>query len=32
MLIAVGMLLVTGVWGLFVSWLQGPIAGFTTPI
>lgn len=32
MLIAVGVLLVTGVWGIFVSWLQGPIAGFTTPI
>ncbi len=32
MLIAVGLLLVTGVWGIFINWLQGPIASFTTPI
>lgn len=32
MLITVGLALVTGLWNLFISWLQGPIAGFTTPI
>jgi cytochrome c-type biogenesis protein len=32
MLIAVGIALVTGLWGVFIGWLQGPIAGFTTPI
>lgn len=30
--IAAGLALVTGLWGLFINWLQGPIAGFTTPI
>lgn len=30
MLIAVGILLVTGLWGEFVSWLRVPIGGFTT--
>lgn len=32
MLMIVGVLLVSGAWGMFISWLQGPIAGFTTPI
>ncbi|MFC4004383.1 cytochrome c biogenesis CcdA family protein [Prauserella oleivorans] len=32
MLVAVGLLLVTGLWGELVAWLRGPIAGFTTPI
>ena len=32
MLITVGLALVTGLWGLFISSLQGPIADFTTPI
>ncbi|HKR52633.1 MAG TPA: cytochrome c biogenesis protein CcdA [Pseudonocardiaceae bacterium] len=32
MLIAVGLLLVTGLWGEFVAMLQGPVRGFETPI
>lgn len=32
MLIAVGVLLVTGVWGSFIIQLRGSIAGFTTPL
>lgn len=32
MLLIVGLLLVTGLWGEMVAWLRGPIAGFTTPI
>lgn len=32
MLIAVGLALVTGLWGELVAWLRGPIAGFTTPL
>ncbi|MFF5990688.1 MULTISPECIES: cytochrome c biogenesis CcdA family protein [Prauserella] len=32
MLVVVGLLLVTGLWGALVAWLRGPIAGFTTPI
>ncbi|WP_183785426.1 cytochrome c biogenesis CcdA family protein [Prauserella sediminis] len=31
-LLAIGFALVTGLWGAFISWLQGPIAGFTLPI
>jgi cytochrome c-type biogenesis protein len=30
MLLAVGVLLVTGLWGEFVDWLRVPIGGFTT--
>ncbi|HYS41416.1 MAG TPA: cytochrome c biogenesis CcdA family protein [Pseudonocardiaceae bacterium] len=30
MLVAVGVLLVTGLWGQFISWLRVPIGGFTT--
>lgn len=32
MLIVVGVLLVTGVWGNFIIQLRGSIAGFTTPL
>ncbi|GAA1194570.1 cytochrome c biogenesis CcdA family protein [Pseudonocardia alaniniphila] len=32
MLLAVGLLLVTGLWGLFIAWLRAPIGGFTTPL
>lgn len=32
LLITVGVLLVTGMWGELVAWLRGPIAGFETPI
>lgn len=31
-LIAMGVALVTGLWGEVIAWLRGPIAGFTTPI
>lgn len=31
-LLALGVALVTGLWGQLISWLQGPIAGFTLPI
>jgi cytochrome c-type biogenesis protein len=30
MLVAVGVLLVTGLWGQFIAWLRVPIGGFTT--
>jgi cytochrome c-type biogenesis protein len=30
MLVAVGVLLVTGLWGQFIAWLRMPIGGFTT--
>lgn len=30
MLVAVGVLLVTGLWGMFIAWLRVPIGGFTT--
>jgi len=32
LLIAVGVLLVTGLWGEFIAWLRAPIGGFTTVI
>ena len=32
MLLAVGLLLVTGLWELFIAWLRAPIGGFTTPL
>lgn len=32
LLLAVGVLLVTGLWGELVALLRGPIAGFTTPL
>ncbi|MCP2261736.1 cytochrome c-type biogenesis protein [Streptoalloteichus tenebrarius] len=32
LLIVVGVLLVTGMWGELVAWLRTPIAGFETPI
>lgn len=32
MLLGLGALLVTGLWGEFVAWLRGPIAGFALPI
>lgn len=30
LLVAVGVLLVTGLWGAFIAWLRAPIGGFTT--
>ncbi|MFR9802662.1 cytochrome c biogenesis CcdA family protein [Pseudonocardia sp. RS010] len=32
MLLALGGLLVTGLWGEFIAWLRGPIAGYTLPL
>ena len=32
MLLALGVLLVTGLWGEFIAWLRGPIAGYTLPL
>jgi cytochrome c-type biogenesis protein len=32
LLLALGALLVTGLWGEIVAVLRGPIAGFSTPI
>jgi cytochrome c-type biogenesis protein len=32
MLLVVGLLLVSGLWGLFIAWLRAPIGGFTTPL
>jgi cytochrome c-type biogenesis protein len=32
LLIAIGLALVTGLWGEVITWLRGPIAGFTTPL
>ena len=32
LLVVVGLLLVTGLWGELISMLRGPIAGFETPI
>ncbi len=32
MLVLVGVLLVTGLWGVFIAWLRVPIGGFTTPL
>ncbi|WP_444543296.1 cytochrome c biogenesis CcdA family protein [Longimycelium tulufanense] len=32
MLVLVGVLLVTGAWGVMLAWLQKPIAGFELPI
>jgi cytochrome c-type biogenesis protein len=31
-LIAIGVALVTGLWGEVIAWLRGPISGFTVPI
>lgn len=31
-LIAIGIALLTGLWGEVIAWLRGPIAGFTIPI
>jgi cytochrome c-type biogenesis protein len=31
-LIAIGVTLVTGLWGEVIAWLRGPISGFTIPI
>lgn len=31
-LIAIGVALLTGLWGEVIAWLRGPIAGFTIPI
>lgn len=31
-LLVLGGLLVTGLWGEFIAWLRGPIAGFTLPL
>lgn len=30
MLLGIGVLLVTGLWGAFIAWLRAPIGGFTT--
>ncbi|MGI5506371.1 cytochrome c biogenesis protein CcdA [Lentzea sp. CA-135723] len=32
LLLAVGALLVTGLWGEVIIWLRGPISGFSTPL
>ena len=32
MLLVLGGLLVSGLWGAFVAWLRGPIAGYTLPL
>jgi cytochrome c-type biogenesis protein len=32
MLVLVGALLVTGLWGEFIAWLRVPVSGFTTPL
>ncbi|MEU0465416.1 cytochrome c biogenesis CcdA family protein [Amycolatopsis sp. NPDC006131] len=32
LLLVVGALLVTGLWGQAIAWLRGPIAGFSTPL
>jgi cytochrome c-type biogenesis protein len=31
-LLVLGALLVTGLWGEFIAWLRGPIAGYTLPL
>jgi cytochrome c-type biogenesis protein len=32
MLVLLGGLLVTGVWGAFIAWMRGPIGGYTLPL
>ena len=32
MLVVMGVLLLTGVWGTAVAWLRGPIAGYNLPL
>ncbi len=32
MLVLVGVLLVTGLWGIFIAWLRVPVGGFTVPL
>ena len=32
MLLLLGGLLVTGVWGMFVAWMRGPVGGYTLPL
>lgn len=32
MLLALGVLLVSGLWGEFIAWLRGPITGYTLPL
>lgn len=32
MLLVLGGLLVTGLWGEFIAWMRGPIAGYTLPL
>ena len=32
MLLVLGTLLVTGVWGAFIAWMRGPISGYTLPL
>lgn len=32
MLLVLGVLLVTGLWGGFIAWLRGPIASYTLPL
>jgi cytochrome c-type biogenesis protein len=32
LLIAIGVALVTGLWGEVIAWLRGPISGFTVPL
>ncbi len=27
-----GVLLVTGLWGIFIAWLRVPVGGFTVPL
>jgi cytochrome c-type biogenesis protein len=31
-LIAIGIALVTGLWGEVIAWLRGSISGFTVPL
>lgn len=32
LLVTIGVLLLTGLWGAFVAWLRVPVGGFTTPL
>lgn len=32
MLVLLGVLLVTGLWGVFIAWLRVPVGGFTVPL
>ncbi|MFN2536180.1 MAG: cytochrome c biogenesis protein CcdA, partial [Pseudonocardiaceae bacterium] len=32
LLVAIGVALLTGLWGEVIAWLRGPLAGFTIPL